>query len=537
MLALHWHQVNARRCAALALSFGLAGCGSKESDSGENGGDMPKSETSTTDTAGNIPGETDSDGAQSATSDGEGAPPENTPGAVATVQEPDVIVDGDEEATPSSECARQTYEAERVNTNVYLLLDISGSMLQPVAVDSAVTQWGAVREAVKGFIGAPESSGLTLAMNYYPIQSPRQDCSRRTACPGDVPCIASLCDLRFAVFGDITLCNDDSECGLVFTDEEGTAYGESCVPPAHCSGDPLNMCLIDDQCPAGETCVFEPVAVCPGANSCTASDYALPDVDLAALPAGADGFITSLDAHEPDPFALTPTHVALAGAYSQVQDWIASKPDSQSVMILATDGVPNGCTNDPEAPAGEFESAQTFAELTAAREAGITTFVIGVVPDPTGLDIPEEDLAELQAGFAALADQLDEMAVAGGSEAAFNVSVGDDTTEGFLDALSAIRGAVLPCNYEIPKPESGSVSFDRLNVELTAQDADQGETIPQVPSLGDCVDGESAWYYSKDDAGTPSRVELCPSACDAANAAIGSRIDIVLGCQTIVRVR
>jgi hypothetical protein len=460
---------------------------------------------------------------------------------VPTAPAESTLIVAEDEPVGSSECARDAYEAKRVETNLYLLLDVSGSMLQLANLDTELTLWGAVREAVKGFIGAPESGGLKLAMNYYPIQEPRSECDRRGNCVNGAFCINLVCGLEFALFDQPRPCVSDQECTLQVADVDGTVYTDVCIEPRHCSGDVLDLCLEDWQCGEGQTCVIEePIAICPGEISCVTQDYALPDVELAALPDGAASFVQSLDAREPDIFALTPTQVALAGAYTQVQSWLDADPDAQSVMVIATDGEPNGCSQetDPNAEVGAYESAATLDAIEGARAQGITTFVIGVVPDVTGADLPEEELAILQGLFDELSTELDQMAVAGGSEAAFNVTAGDETTEGFLDALDAIRGAVLPCNYEIPEPASGPVAFDRLNVELTAPDADVGETIPKVDGFAECVQGENAWYYTMDpDTEQPTRVELCPSACEAANAQTGSRIDIVLGCQTVVRVR
>jgi hypothetical protein len=477
-------------------------------------------------------------GAAPSAADDSSAEPPLSGGAV-EVEDSEVIVDPNDEPVAAAECAREMYTGERINTNVYLLLDISGSMRQQVTIDSDTSQWDAVRDAIRGFIQAPESSGLTLAMNYYPIQEPHRECDQRGLCPGNVACIDRVCTLAFGFLDDTSHCDSDNDCPLQYTDEDGTVYPDNCTQPRHCERDVTAMCMADWQCGEGDVCVDEPVAMCPSANLCTVADYQAPDVPLASLPDASDAFLASLAAHEPDLFAVTPTHVALSGAFAEAQAWMAQDPNSQSVVILATDGAPFGCAPElePDAAQGDFELAASIEALDAARAAGIATFVIGVLPDVTGLDLPADDQQKFEAQVEALSSNLDHLAEAGGSSMAYNVSVGDKTTEGFLDALSTIRGDVLPCEYAIPNPTSGSVALDLLNVEFTAGGASTPETFPKVEATGECGD-DVAWYYGMDaKAEAATRVVLCPAACKAVNEAKEAEVAIVMGCKTVIRVR
>lgn len=62
------------------------------------------------------------------------------------------------------------------------------------------------------------------------------------------------------------------------------------------------------------------------------------------------------------------------------------------------------------------------------------------------------------------------------------------------------------------------------------------KTIPKVADATACGTGEG-WYY--DDELTPTKVILCPAACDAANAAVGvdkpGKIGILFGCKTLIK--
>jgi Mg-chelatase subunit ChlD len=447
----------------------------------------------------------------------------------------DLIEDG-EQASPSetpSECARDSYEGQRSRVNLYLVLDISGSMEVTVAVDSEVTQWDAVRTAVIGFIEADESRGLGLALNYYPRLGARADCDDLNRCEANVPCVTRLCDLSYAVFGEAWPCSLDLDCG-VRLNVGGQTLVERCGQPGRCSNSPFQMCFFDPECGEGAVCEPADRGLCPGEMSCDASGYEEPAVPLTVLPEAAAPLIDSLLAHEPDMFGRTPTQVALAGAYARVAEWQSDDPAARSVVVLATDGAPLGC-NGVIARDQDVALAldQTFDELEAANGRGIDTYVIGVVPSLSGLS--PEDQATLQPGIEDLVAQLGRMAELGGTAASFNVTADDTTTGAFLDALSVIRGEVLPCDYQIPEPANGTVSFTQLNVELS--DSSGTRIIPKVGTSADCVN-EDGWHFDVETSTeTPTRIVLCPATCGVAEQATTERVDIVLGCTTVEKAR
>lgn len=441
--------------------------------------------------------------------------------------------EADETTAAPSECARDTYRGERAEVNLYLLLDISGSMDAPIEVESTLTQWDAVRTAVSGFIESDASAGLNLALNYFPSLSARTNCNELNQCEANVPCITRICDLSHLLFGEAWPCSLDVECGLQVT-LEGTTYRESCLQPGRCSNDPFQMCFVDLQCGDAASCQAPEGGLCPGEMSCDPAEYEEPAVPLTALPDPSRALLDSLHQHQPDMFGRTPTQVALAGAYRRVAEWQSADPGQRSVVVLATDGAPLGCNGTIAAEAdAELAMEQTLDVIDGAQALGIDTFVIGVVPDLSGLT--PVDQATFQPQVDALVARLAQMAQLGGTTDSFNVTASDTTTGDFLEALDQIRGQVLPCEYQIPEPEAGSVSFNQLNVELT--DGTDTELVPKVSELDQCG-GEGGWYYDADGTGgTPTRVILCPASCERVEAGTTSRVDIVLGCATIEKAR
>jgi hypothetical protein len=452
------------------------------------------------------------------------------------VSDGEVIVDpGDDEVTPApaAECARDTYEGQRVDVNLYLLLDISGSMDAPISTDTTQTQWEAVRAALIGFLESEDTEGLRVALNYYPILGERSDCSIRNTCEQDVACLTTVCDLRLALLDVVTACGAASDCGLVAYDEQGNAYEEACVVPGRCSNSQFELCFLDDQCEGGVCEAPTAPGLCPGQNSCVVGEYATPAVARNPLPEGSAEMVESLLGHAPDPFGITPTHIALQGAYEHVASWIAEDPQTPSFVVLATDGAPLGCTAGLEQTDVQA-TEDTYAVIEAGLNEGLQTFVIGVLPDLSGL--PPEDQAESLPIVEGFARTLDQMALLGGTEAPYNVTADVTTAESFKAALDEIRGQVLPCEYRIPEPESGVLSFDRLNVELTV--GGQTQVIPKVENESECVADEKGWYYNVDaTTQTPTRVVLCPQTCSELKTEAVTSVHIVLGCQTVIRVR
>jgi hypothetical protein len=101
-------------------------------------------------------------------------------------------------------------------------------------------------------------------------------------------------------------------------------------------------------------------------------------------------------------------------------------------------------------------------------------------------------------------------------------AVGND----FAAALSQIRGASLACEYALPQPPAGqTLDYEKVNVQYSA-----GGAAAQTLKYSDgCASGDG-WRY--DDAKNPTKILLCPAACDKAKADTSAKVDLVLGCQT-----
>lgn len=103
----------------------------------------------------------------------------------------------------------------------------------------------------------------------------------------------------------------------------------------------------------------------------------------------------------------------------------------------------------------------------------------------------------------------------------------------FFDAIATavVKTSKLACEIPLPTPTSGTLDPSKVNVRIPVD-----KTIPKVADATACGTGEG-WYY--DNELTPTKVILCPAACDAANAAVGvdkpGKIEILFGCKTLIK--
>ena len=262
-----------------------------------------------------------------------------------------------------------------------------------------------------------------------------------------------------------------------------------------------------------------------GSASCsTGSGYSTPAVPVGQLPAQAKVIQDSLAAHDPNGVG-TPIEGALRGVTEFCKKYQTDHAEQQCVAVLVTDG-------KPEFAAGCSENSDTLANIAAAAHtSGVTTFAVGL----KGADFGLLDKIAKQGG----APDCD----ANASAYACDVSSGADKLAG---ALTAIRDSVvttvvhtetvthieetaLPCEWEIPSPPDGQ-SFDRdkVNIRFSAPQVDT--TFLRVASSGACR--ENGWHF--DDAGAPKRLVACPQTCDRIKATPEAKIDVLLGCATLL---
>lgn len=249
-----------------------------------------------------------------------------------------------------------------------------------------------------------------------------------------------------------------------------------------------------------------------GQASCDVDDYDDAAVEIARLPDNASAIMESLDSIEPT--GETPTGAAIRGACDHVTRWKKDHPGRQTVILLLTDGKPEApttCRGDSGPCCPTLLDAADAARECFDSDALIKTYVLGVGP---------------------LLRNLEEIAIAGGTEHAYLVEGGNVAAD-VLDALNSIRGAALPCQFELPDPPAGQeLAYDQVNITYANAVCEPSHYF-YVETREQCGD-EGGWYY--DDPAAPARVELCPSSCDQVSVP-GGRLLFTVGCETRVPIR
>ena len=250
----------------------------------------------------------------------------------------------------------------------------------------------------------------------------------------------------------------------------------------------------------GAGIAFFPKNNSSGQLACTAFDYATPSVEIAPLPGALTALGATIDQQRPG--GNTPTNPSLQGAIQHAGQWAASNPGHTVAVVYATDGYPRGCSSS-----NSISNAAQAAAQALQGTPSIRTYVLGVGPNLT---------------------DLNQIAVSGGTSQAYFVDTGQNVGAQLTAALASIRTSVsLECTYAVPAPPTGQqLDYGKVNVRYTNGAGDQND-LPRDPSTSDCNQG---WQYSAD----RTQITLCGSTCDAVKSDPDAKIDILLGCTTVV---
>jgi hypothetical protein len=226
-------------------------------------------------------------------------------------------------------------------------------------------------------------------------------------------------------------------------------------------------CSIDADCGACGPCFM---GFCTGAagDSCNASDYATPDVEISPMPSQAGSITSSLAAHSPA--TSHATSAALQGLVDHMHSWASSHPSRPVGGVLITDGDPTQCDTNA-------------AHVAGIADGGLPVYVLSI-------------------GTVSTADAI---AAAGGTGASIPIL----DSAGVVSAMSSASAAVSKCWYQI---SAGTADGGLVQVR-------QGGTLlSHVASEAACGSNAGWWYAASDE------VVLCPVSCAATGpvtAAVG----------------
>jgi hypothetical protein len=107
-------------------------------------------------------------------------------------------------------------------------------------------------------------------------------------------------------------------------------------------------------------------------------------------------------------------------------------------------------------------------------------------------------------------------------------NVGNGDAAAFVEALKAIQGLAVGCNYAVPKTsDAGVVNPDIVKIEYLVGGLAPAKPLNRVLNAAACV--ADGWYY--DNNAAPTTIQFCPAACNAVLADSKAQINVLLGCQ------
>ncbi len=305
----------------------------------------------------------------------------------------------------------------------------------------------------------------------------------------------------------------------------------------------------------GPACVFNLPVAC-SVPAFPQVDFAIPGQKHSSDPTGVrHGIKNWLTMNAPDQSAGegNPLYSAVQIGIGALQGWSAP-PGAKRILFVVTDGAisctslsnrqgytdGNGCT--------DWENPNNIMTLvsTANKDATspVDTFIVGVPGsdsyDASGVNFPPYHMR------AALSD----IAKAGSPG---NVPVGCTATNPFQQtdpdpsvschfdmtqnysaqavatAIQQVRGKVLGCIFDLPKPDGGIVDPGQVNVDYTVGGGNDNSLYRRKDSSNDCAN-DGCWDYTSD-----GKVELIGKACDDVKNAPDAKVNIQVGCATVVK--
>lgn len=443
---------------------------------------------------------------------------------------------------PDNACLTEVREAEGIDLDLFIMLDRSGSMLWQTGT---TTKWDAVTSALSQFLDDPETAGIGVGLGTFPedVEAVPTSCQSDPDCGAFGPCvIEGLCPFLNPQTQQSINCSTLQPCEHP-EDQAADGYCKNapehaCVAGTDCPGNE-GACLdirctdgvcADDTgqlfaCTVGTRCIrpdgsdlgdCQPRAgYCFGGDDCSSATYAHPTVPITLGAARNDAIQQQLQTIEPG--GGTPTAPALQGALQYARDWKNDHPERAIAVILATDGFPSECIDtsvvDPVAP------VLAAARAGAGASPPVRTYVVGVFSGD-------------EASFGAR-DILDSMARAGETERAYLVDADGNVGDEFLLALEQISSTAIACEFQLAAADD--VDFSTVNLRLTLGNGDEIQ-LGNIGDAGNCEDkGEFGWYYEQsEDGGAPSRIRVCPQVCDLFAHSGRGRVDLQIGCATLL---
>lgn len=303
---------------------------------------------------------------------------------------------------------------------------------------------------------------------------------------------------------------------------------------------------------AGPACIFNlPVA-------CQAPPFPQIDLKLAGLQKSGDAtgvrhdIKTWLNTNTPAMGLgdASPLYAGVQASLTALQDL---KINGKRILFVVTDGTLscnqfsnrpgfrdcNNCDHDWEHPDNLI---QLLSAANKDPQKPVETFIVGVpgadTYDAKGCNYPPYRMRMALSAIAYAGSPknvpadcdgktFSQMAADPTKSCHFDMTQGGFSVNAVADAISAIRGKVLGCVFDLPTPQGGgAVDKNRVNVSLTIG-TDTMKLVRRKDMNSDCV-ARGCWDYTPD-----GKVELVGTSCTDVKTAPNAKVQVGVGCLTV----
>jgi hypothetical protein len=228
---------------------------------------------------------------------------------------------------------------------------------------------------------------------------------------------------------------------------------------------------------------------------------------------------------------------------------------SKRLMFFITDGGASCTSQDtPQRPAYtdgngcmDWENPGNIVTMLSSANTSkttpIDTFVVGVKGADNSGPAAENPPYSIRLALSAYALAGSPATTPAGCDGTYTETLTDPTTPCHFDLstnpsfstalaadIAAIRNQLLGCTFALPVPKSGTVDPMQVNVEYSVGEGKPTEIYRRASSSDACTTGQGCWDYT-----ASGDVELIGNACTAVQMSTSADVQILVGCETIVK--
>jgi hypothetical protein len=201
--------------------------------------------------------------------------------------------------------------------------------------------------------------------------------------------------------------------------------------------------------------------------------------------------------------------------------------DGRRQMLLITDGQPTfseGCVGNGSIDY-PVDPGPVVGAIANARRAGVRTFVIGSPGSQRTNSRGDDARPWLSRAAEAGGTALPSCSSSGPNFCHYDMTTESNFSRALDGALDDIARRIVHCSVFLPDPPQNE-TLEPANVNVVFTSADGKSSLLVKDDSPSCSLG---WHYTNDGQG----IVLCDEACTAVNAELGSKLELVFGCESV----